>query len=535
MSGQHSREPGPLQHATQFRIEELLSPAAFPHAAEHIVLKQTHMSWVVLAGPYAYKIRKPVRFDFVDMSTLERRAALCGEELRLNRRFAPDLYLGVVPITRNGQQLQVGGSGEALEFAVQMHRFDPSQELATQLERKQVDAGDVAAIATRLADAHDRAAIAPQEEPYGSPTLLAAQMRGNFAPLREGLRDTALQTLDRLAAWTQDSLARLEPGIARRKSSGRVRECHGDLHARNIARWHRQWLAFDCLEFDPALRFIDVMSDVAFLHMDLTRYQRGDLAAQFLSHYLEATGDYGGLPLLPLYATYRALVRAKVDVLGAERATGAEHQALLGRMRARLQTAVRFMDAAPPVLVIMHGVTASGKSWLAERLVPALQAIRIRSDLERKRMTGVAPLTHRRLAVGEGPYDDATTGQTYERLLRCADAALEGRCGVVVDAAFLHAAQRAAFRELAAARRCRFLIVSCHADSATLESRLDTRARIGLDPSEATRDVLHAQLRTRETLGAPELQEAVVIDTRRPDAADAGVRAIQARLGIARA
>ena len=328
---------------TRFNIEDLLLGAAFPHPVTQLQLKQTHISWVLLTGPFAYKIKKPVRYDFIDASTLERRKFLCEEELRLNRRFAPDLYVEVVAIVAGKGRLSVGGRGNPLEFAVKMRQFDPSQELAELLARDGVTAQDMRSLADTVADSHIRAAVAPANGPYGTFPKVQAPILGNFELLRRHLGGEAERTsLEQLAVWTYDSLARLKPLIQSRLQSGDVRECHGDLHARNIVRWQQHWLPFDCLEFDPELRWIDVMADTAFLFMDLVSRRREDLACEFLSRYLEETGDYAGLRLLPLYASHYALVRAKVDALGAESASPAERAALEARLTERLATAVAF-------------------------------------------------------------------------------------------------------------------------------------------------------------------------------------------------
>lgn len=497
-----------------FRIEDLLVESAYAHPVEHLKLQHTHISWVVLTGRFAYKIKKPVHFVFIDASTLERRHYLCEEELRLNRRFAPDLYLEVVPIVRDGARLRVGGNGEPVEFAVRMHEFDPSQELAAQLAQNAVTADDMISFAERIAGAHARADVAAAQGPLGSFKSVRAAMLDNLALLRTHLVSAPeLKQLERFASWTDDSLARLEPLIHTRRQSGMVRECHGDLHARNIVRWRQQWLPFDCLEFDPGLRWVDVMSDVAFLFMDLMSRHHPDLAHEFLSGYLERTGDYEGLRLLPLHAAYLALVRAKVDALGAETAGPEERHALESRLAERLSIALRFMDAESPALIIMHGVTASGKSWLSERLVSAIPALRIRSDLERKRLAGIAPLARREFGVGEGDYAATTTQRTYDRLLECAESALDGACSVIIDATFLNPVHREMFRSLASRRRCRFLIVSCVSSTATLETRLDKRAQCGLDPSEATRAVLWQQLQSQQPLTTDELRQTVLVDT----------------------
>lgn len=512
-------------------IEELLVPAAFPHPVTRLQLVETHISWIVLTGSFAYKIKKPVHYDFIDASTLERRRFLCAEELRLNLRLAGDLYAGVVAIAREDGRLSVGGRGEPLEFAVKMRQFDPAQELAAHLEQGDVTPQDMSSIAALLADFHARTAVAAANGPFGTFHKVQERMLANFQPLRRHLGgEPELKLLERFESWTNQSLARLQPLIQSRLQSGAVRECHGDLHARNIVRWRQQWLPFDCLEFDPELRWIDVMSEAAFLFMDLASRGREDLACAFMSRYLEETGDYAGLRLLPLHAAYYALVRAKVDALGAATAGPAERRALEERLTGRLATAARFMDAEPPALVIMHGVTASGKSWLSEQLVPAIRVLRIRSDRERKRLEGVAPLARRIFGVGEGAYGPASTQATYERLLELADSALEGNCSVVVDATFLDPAHRERFRQLALRRRCRFLIVSCTSDAATLASRLQTRISSGLDPSEATQAVLDRQLHAQQPLTADELRHAIQVDTSRPGSTNEGVMAVKTRL-----
>lgn len=518
--------------SNSFSIDALVDDAAFPHSVTKLELRETHISWIVLTGLYAYKVKKPVHFPFLDASTLERRRRLCEEELRLNRRFAPDLYLDVVPIAHDGRRLVVGGKGPPVEFAVRMHEFDPSQELAALLDERAVTPDDMRCIAGQVAGSHLRAAVAPADGTFGTFEKIRAPMLDNFSLLRSLLHDTdELHQLERLANWCADSLTRLEPGIRARLRTGMVRECHGDLHARNIVRWRQQWIPFDCLEFDPGLRWIDVMSDVAFLYMDLVSRQRTDLACEFLSRYIEDTGDYEGLRLLPLYAAYFALVRAKVDALDAGSATAVQQEALKARLAQRLAAAIRFAEQALPALVVMHGVSGSGKSWFSERLVPALHALRIRSDLERKRLAGVVPTAQRAAGVGEGDYTAAAIDRTYQRMADCADSALAGGCSVIIDATFLERAHRELFRELARKRHCCFLIVSCSADAATLGTRIDLRARDGLDPSEATRVILDHQLRSQQPLSADEMLDTVPIDTSRLVSADTAVTEIKSRLG----
>lgn len=515
----------------RFRIEDLLTPTAFPHAVTHVQLKETHISWIVLTGQFAYKIKKPVHFEFIDASTLERRRALCEEELRLNLRTAPDLYIDVVPLAYEHEQLLIAGAGTPIEYAVRMHQFEASQELASLLAEGSVTVHDITALATSLANFHRRATVAPATSPHGTFQKVREQILDVLALLLGHLPgEEWAAELGRLNDWTCQSLVRLQLLIERRKHAGAVRECHGDLHARNIVRWRQQWLPFDCIEFDPTLRWIDVMSDTAFLFMDIAAHRRQDLAFACLSRYLEENGDYQGLRVLPLYAVYRALVRAMIDTLSAETSRTEEAQALRARLTDRIKVAAHLMGQHQPALVLMHGPTACGKSWLSDRLVAAVHAVRVRSDLERKRLQGVAPLERRTSGVNEGNYAETATDATYARLYECAQSALEAGFTIIVDAAFLNARHREMFHALALQQHCVFLIVSCRADRATLEARIDTRAKLGLDPSEATLAVLEDQLARQEPLTTPEQAHVIVVDTNWLASADAGIEAVRDRL-----
>jgi predicted kinase len=356
-------------------------------------------------------------------------------------------------------------------------------------------------------------------------------MLDNMAVLEQHADSTQdLAALRRLDDWLREALIRSAVLIGERKRSGAVRECHGDLHARNIVRWRGRWVPFDCIEFNPDLRWIDIMSDVAFLFMDLQAHRRQDLAHIFLSGYLEEAGDYQGLRLLPLYAVYRALVRAKIDALAASSVAVERAQELRAREAQRIRVAAELMSARQPALMITHGVTASGKSWLSERLVPAIGAIRVRADLERKRLAGMQRLDRSHSGVGEKLYTSAITERTYARLEECAEAALASGFNVIVDASFLQAAQRERFRRLAVEKRTSFLILSCRADTSELHARLGARARSGRDPSEATNAVLEHQLATQQPLRPTEQMHALMINTDRLAGADTDIEAVKCRL-----
>jgi uncharacterized protein len=498
----------------RFRPEDLLTPAAFAHPVSRFEVRETHISWVILTGAYAYKVKKCVHLEFLDASTLEKRRFLCEEELRLNQRLAPGLYLGVVAITREAGSLRINGLGPVVEYAVRMKQFDSSQELSTLLDGDSLDEREFMDLARRLARFHEIAPKAPCSQDYSHTTDLHNSVLGNLATLLSHLDgQMPLPEMGRLVDWTHDYLHDSLALLRDRELRGAIRECHGDLHARNIVRWCGQLIPFDGLEFDAKLRWIDVMNDVAFLVMDLMTHHRKDLAFVFLNAYLERTGDYEGVRHLAFYSVYRALVRAMVDSLGAEK-DPKHREECQRRLRTRLVTASTFVNQAVPTLFIMHGVSGSGKSWMSERLVPQLGAIRIRSDVERKRLGGVSnSLPKENARFEEGLYTPALSHRTYARLLECADSCLKGGFDTIVDAAFLHGADRRLFAELAAAGGFHFVILACEADLAVLTQRIEQRARQRVDASDADLRVLTEQLSTAEPLSASERMRTLTLDT----------------------
>lgn len=513
-----------------FTPAEILTPSAFPHPVTRLGLCETNISWVILTGPFAYKIKKSVQLDFIDSSTLARRRHLCEEELRLNRRLAADLYMDVVAITREADGLRVAGQGPIVEYAVRMRQFEASQELSALLERGAVGRQEFVDLAQRLARFHETAAKAPLTRDFPHTEHLRDAVLGNLATLLCHLdAETALPELGFLVDWTHDYLHDSLSQLRLREQSGAMRECHGDLHARNIVRWGGRLVPFDCLEFDPNLRWIDLMNDVAFLVMDLTAYGRRDLAFAFLNAYLENTGDYDGVRHLSFYAVYRALVRAMVDSLGAEKDLGHRLE-FQNRLRMRVKSAAAYVNRSAPTLIIMHGVSGSGKSWLSEQLALQLGAVRIRSDVERKRLGGTPASQAHEAGYEQGLYTPEFSHRTYARLLDCAASCLQGGMDVIVDAAFLNVADRRLFRDLAVRAGFRFIILACEAHPAILTERIEKREQVHGDPSDARVDILDRQLQYRQPLSADEQSAVIVADTTDPGASQKAFAAIQARL-----
>ena len=494
----------------------LRDPACYPHPAGPVELIETHISWVFLAGEYAYKLKKPVNLGFLDFSTLQARRFYCEEELRLNRRTAPELYLGVVPIAASGAGPRVGGAGEAVEYALKMRRF-PQDALADSMARRDgLLAAQIDAIARAIAAFHAAIPAAPEGSEFGVPEHVAAPALANFGQLVKLVADPGdAARIGRLRAWTEGESSRLRQVFAGRKRDGFVRECHGDLHLGNIVFLDGRPLPFDCIEFNPELRWIDVMNEVAFLAMDLREHGLDAAAWRFLNAYLETTGDYAGARVLRYYLVYRAVVRAKIACIRAHQpAAGVRIQ---GRAHQEygdyLALAEILAASGRPALVLMHGLAGSGKTTIAQALLERIGAIRVRSDVERKRLHGLGAQARTHAQPYAGIYGPASTRRTYERLRQAArDIAASGHC-VIVDAAFLWRAERDEFRALARDLGVPFLIASCRASEGTLRRRVAEREAAMKDASEAGVAVLENQLATQESLGFDELAHAALIDS----------------------
>lgn len=490
-------------------IRSLLDPARYPHAAATVELVETHISWVLLAGDFAYKIKKPLTLPFLDYSTLDRRRAACAAELRLNRRHAAELYLDVVAIAGTPSAPVVGGDGAALEYAVKMRRFDEAMRLDHVCARGELASAHMRLLAQEIADFHRGAAVADAGTRFGEPEAVLAPALENFTEL-EPLLPLAddRRRLAALAGWTRDEHARCRPALAARKRAGAIRECHGDLHLGNlvlVAGAAERVQPFDCIEFNDDLRWIDVASELAFTLIDLLDHGRADLAAALLDEWLTLTGDFDALRVLRFYGVYRAVVRAKVAAIRAGQAdTPAAAAGDVATARGYLALAERLAAPPPPALTVTHGVSGSGKSVAALARVtadPRCTTVRLRSDVERKRLFGLAPTASSGSALAAGIYAPQAHVATYARLAELAALALAAGWSVVVDAAFLKRAERDAFRRLAAAHEAGFAILACTAPVDELRRRI--AARRG-DASEATLDVLENQLRWIEPPAADE-------------------------------
>lgn len=497
-------------------VARLCRAGAFPHPVRRIELIETHISFVILTGEFAYKIKKAVALGFLDYTALDRRRFYCEEELRLNCRLAAPLYLGVVAIGGPASAPWVGELAEnspVLEYAVQMREFEQDCLLDRVLIRGGLSRSEIDRLAILIADFHRRIPVAAPELGYGGKTLVERAMRDNFAALRRlpCLEDADSSApwraeIDRIEAWSRQRFAELQTVFELRRRSGRVRECHGDLHLGNVVRLSEGLLVFDGIEFSDDLRWIDVLSEIAFFAMDLTSRGRGDLAYRFTNTYLEHSGDYEGLGVFSFYLVYRALIRAKVSAIRAAQAgiSPADRAAATAACRSYVDLAARETHLRRTAIILTHGFSGAGKTHAAGRLLEGLPAIRLRSDVERKRLQGYLPLDRTASSPGGGSYDPATTLATYQRLQQLAEAIVGAGLSVIVDAAFLKRWQRDGFQRLAKTLAVPLLLVDCEVPVAVLQQRIEHRQQMADDASEAGAEVLALQLATADPLGVDE-------------------------------
>jgi aminoglycoside phosphotransferase family enzyme/predicted kinase len=496
-----------LQHLL---IEALCNPGCYLHPTRTVRLVETHISWVLLAGRYAYKIKKAVNLGFLDFTTLAARHFYCNEEIRLNHRLAPQLYLDVVAIGGSPEQPEFG-VGPAIEYAVRMRRFAASKQMDRLLARGGVMSTHVDHLAATIARFHaDLPPVAP-DSAYGTAEAVRAPALQNFDQLTPLLDQADISLLARLRSVSENEYAACAPLFEQRRELGWVRECHGDLHLGNIVLLKDEPTPFDGIEFNANFRWIDTMSEVAFLVMDLLDHNRPDLAFRFLNAYLELTGDYAGVKVLRFYLAYRTMVRAKIDAIRAHQADIQPDEAknAMATCHDYLALAETCLTRRRPVLIITHGLPGCGKTSVSQIALERLQAIRIRSDVERKRLFGLTPLQASGSQAGGGIYSLDATQRTYARLHELARELLSADYSVIVDAAFLKHAERMEFRDLAQTMAIPFAILDIRAAPATLRQRIQQRVGQGCDASEADLRVLEILQAAREALRFDELGCAV--------------------------
>lgn len=510
MSDECSDAKSQVTNTTERSFGERMLDADFPHDVQNIELLETHISWVVLTGKLAYKLKKPIRLDFLDYSTIDLRKKYCDRELQINRVWADDIYKDVVPVFKRANKLRVGTADEPcrddeeiVDYAVLMNQFPQSALLAEQLKAGNISPEMIETLGAEIANLHMR--IEPV--PYRADLV------------RGGAIDPAIENCDYLInelseadpdfsrstaikQWTIETADRMQPFMERRARKGSVKECHGDLHLGNILYLDGKFVPFDGVEFNESFSQVEGLDEIAFLAMELSEHGFQPHARRLLNRYLETTGDYESLLLLRYFLVYRAMVRAKVDMIRQVQRFECEpstsrpsHPRLSADGRKYLDYAKRLLSETSPELWITYGLSGSGKSTASTKVIETRGYFRVRSDVQRKLIACRDP--YEKTVAAELPklYSSEMTDLTYQRLWTIADQILQSGFGVIVDAAFLRAELRQPFRELANQHHVPYHILVCEAPTEELKVRLDQR---GIDPSDADASVLQSQLRIAE-------------------------------------
>ena len=498
-------------------IKSLLKSAAYPEPTAEVRLIETHVSFIFITDSFVYKVKKPVDFGFLNFTTLDRRRFYCEEEVRLNRRLCPEIYLGVVELRVGPGGAVFGGSGTLVDYAVKMKRLPEARMLAQLLERGELHPDQMAALARTVAEFHGRAARGALIDAQGSSAAIRANWEENFrqaapfVPLTLSRGDLAL-----MRDWVARFLAEHEGLFRARVEGGFLRECDGDLHLGNICLTDRICI-FDCIEFNERFRYIDTAADIAFLLMDLEYAGRADLCLPFLESYQEATGDPVPAELLDFYRSYRAFVRGKVKSFRLR-----ESGLTPGELQATQSAASRYFRLSrgyclrgrlAPALIITCGLMGSGKSALARELSRELGLHYCSSDLTRKTLAGRAPTERGSEGYGQGIYSPASSRATYRALLEAAKRELSSGRSVIVDATFRRAEDREAFRTLAKLLGVGFFLLHLRCNEQVTGERLERRSREPGEISDGRSELLPRQAAEFE---APEPGEAIGVDSSLP-------------------
>lgn len=498
-------------------IEAMRRPGFYPHRPSAVALVQTHISYVFLADAEVYKVKKPVRFTFLDFSTVTRRRHFCHEEVRLNRRLAGEVYLGVVGIRPAGASFHLteADDPEAVEYAVHMRRLPEDRILTRLLATKAATTSMIDDLAERLVAFHRASRSDHAVNANGSPAAVRAIIEENFAAVRP-FRDRTVSAADddRIREFAREFLVREADLLRRRQRESRIREGHGDLHSEHICLTDPP-VIFDCIEFNERFRYCDVASEIAFLAMDLDYNDRPDLAERLVERYATLAKDSDFVRLIPFYKCYRAYVRGKVDSLtSAEEEVEAEdRKAAHDGARRHFGLAYRYTWSELPGLIVICGLSGSGKSTIAAALAERTGFAHLNSDVVRKEIAGLPREAGANAPFGTGLYDLEHTVRTYQSLFAGADRQLGTGGGIILDATFQRRADRDAVREVARRRSVPVLFVECGCSEDAARRRLAAR-RGG--PSDADWQIYLRQKTTYEPFGADEREELLRIDTSKP-------------------
>ncbi len=461
-------------------VESLLRPCAYPDNPSRVELVQTQMSFVFLADRYVYKVKKAVDLGYLDYTTLENRRLFSLREVELNRRLSPDIYLGVVPVTRQDGGFVMEGNGKAVEYAVKMRRLPQDRMMSVLLDRDQVSGEMAERVARKLVDFHSKAETGPTIATFGSVEAIRKNVDENFGQTDRYFGRTISEgQYERIMAYTNGFIDGNASLFRRRVKRGRIRDCHGDLHAEHVCFANGIYI-YDCIEFNDRFRYCDVASEIAFLAMDIDRHGRAELSRSFVRAYVDGSGDADLLQLLNFYKCYRAYVRGKVNSFALDDPNINE----AGKAQAA-RTARSYFDLAfaytrtRPVLLITTGLVGTGKTTLAQTLAKRSGLVVISSDVLRKQLAGIPQTEHRYEEFSSGIYSDEFSRRTYDTMFARAKEILLSGNSVVLDASFIKRSERQRAKGLAEDTGAHFIIVECRLDADRIRRRLARRAKDG--------------------------------------------------------
>jgi uncharacterized protein len=502
-------------------LHALRQPACYPYHPDRVEMVQTHISAVFLAGEEVYKLKKPVRFSFVDYSTLALRRRYCHEEVRLNHRLAPTVYLGVVPLLRVGNEYHLREvvnmhAATVVEYLVRMRRLPPERTLAALLASGQVTKMGIHALAKRLVHFHNTAATTGAAR-YGAPETVWRALADNFQDTASFVGHTiSKQHYTRIQEFSQSFFREHQALMRQRIVQGRVREGHGDLRCDHVYFLDQGISIIDCIEFSPRLRTCDVASELAFLVMDLELHGAPDLAAELLHAYVVQADDPDLFRLLPFYQCYRAYVRGKVESLKSQEPEIATEERDQARHQAQrsFRLAARYARGTPsPTLLVVCGRVGTGKSTVAQRLSEQTGFVAVNSDVIRKRLAGILPTARVEAAYDSGIYSQEFSQRTYTTLFAQTEEELRAGRGVIVDATCKRPEDRQALLAMGQRQQVPVLFLECRTSLAEVERRLRERARRGDSVSDATWELALREHDTFPTYDDLPAQCRVIIDT----------------------
>jgi uncharacterized protein len=496
--------------------QTLQDPTLYPEPTASVEVRETHISLVFLTDDYAYKIKKPVNLGFLDFSTIDRRRFYCEQELILNRRLSSGVYLGIVTLRGEDQHYTFGERGQVIEYALKMRRLPADRSLEVLLQHDEVTPEMIQGIAQRLAVFHAEHALPKGSESFGTLEQVRADWEENFAQTADAIgRSLSRSTYTAIEQAVTRFMGRHAGWFVERVQEGRIRDCHGDLRAEHIYFEPDQMQIIDCIEFNQRFRYIDVSSEVAFLAVDLERLGFPKTASSFVRAYVQDSNDVSLYRLLDFYRCYRAYVRGKVTSIRLHTASSTELRAQLERRaHSYYELAARYAKRlTQPVLILMMGIIASGKSTVAEGIAKALDLERFSSDRVRKELAGVAPETHQQLVYGTGLYHATMTRRTYDALADMACQVLGRGDSVVLDASFAKQAERRRMAQLAREMGAHCCLIECYAPETVLRARLRQRAHSPASISDAREGILDQFQRDYEPLSGDEGIWCVPLDT----------------------